>query len=107
MSDDESEQPTMSAVDTDDQPDSPTQAGATDTDGESNAGRFRTAVNYLVLAGLGLTLLIAGLQFYTSVSATINQFVAREFRPIVRAVFNLGLVVLAAAGVSIQLRRMR
>lgn len=102
MSEEQSEQPTMSAVDTDDEP-----TAETDPSDESSDGRFRTAVNYLVLAGLGLTLLIAGLQFYTSVSATINQFVAREFRPVVRAVFNLGLVVLAAAGVSIQLRRMR
>lgn len=73
---------------------------------DQEGGGFRAAVNYLVLAGLGLTLLVAGLQFYTSVSAAINQFVAREFRPLVRAVFNLGLVVLAAGGVSIQLRRM-
>lgn len=71
----------------------------------SSGTRFRTAVNYLALAGLGLTLLVAGIQFYASVTASIDRFVAREFQPLVRAVFNLALVVLAAAGISIQLRR--
>lgn len=74
---------------------------------DDRTDRFRSAVNYLVLAGLALTVLVAGVQFYTSAMTAISRFVAREFQPVVRAVFNLGLAVLAVAGVSIQLRRLR
>ena len=74
---------------------------------DDRGDRFRSAVDYLVLAGLALTVLVAGVQFYAAANTAIDQFVAREFRPVVRAVFNLGLAVLAVAGVSIQLSRMR
>lgn len=85
----------------------PTDGGTVAEPTKRRGERFRTAVNYLVLAGLGLTMLVAGIQFYASADAAISRFVAPEFRPVVRAVFNLGLAVLAAAGVSIQLARLR
>lgn len=70
-------------------------------------GRFRRWVNYLVLAALAFLALVAGVRFYAAVGTMINRFVVREFRPIFHATFNLALLFLAGAGVTIQLRRMR
>jgi hypothetical protein len=81
---------------------------ATDRSADSvGSERFRRWVNYLVLAALALLALVAGVRFYGATSTTINRFVASEFQSLFQAAFNLALVLLAAAGVSLQLRRLR
>jgi len=51
------------------------------------------------LALFALLAVAAIIQLYGSVNATINTFVASEYRPLFRAAFNL--VVLLASGVGI------
>jgi hypothetical protein len=70
-------------------------------------GRFRRWVNYLVLAALAILALVAGIRFYAAIGTIIDRFVVREFRPVFHATFNLALLLLAGAGVTVQLRRMR
>jgi len=73
----------------------------------STGARLRRLVDYLALAGLALLALVAGIQVYTAIDATIGRFVVREYRPLFRGVVNLALLLLAAGGVTLQLRRLR
>lgn len=69
-----------------------------------SAGEERDVREYLLrvaLLVLGLVAIVALFQFYTSLLAVINQWIAREYRAIFRAAFNL--VVLMAAGIGISL----
>lgn len=69
--------------------------------------QFGRWVNYLLLAGLSLVVLIAGFRVYLAVDALIRRFVAREFQQVFYGVFNLALLLLAVAGILVQRRRMR
>ncbi|MFB6244547.1 MAG: hypothetical protein ABEH80_10640 [Halobaculum sp.] len=69
--------------------------------------RFRRWVNYLLLAGLSLVALVSGIRVYTAVDTLIRRFVNPEFQPLFQGAFNLALLLLAVAGVTYQLRRMR
>lgn len=73
----------------------------------STGARLRRLVDYLALAGLALLALVAGIQVYTAIDATIGRFVVREYRPLFRGVVNLALLLLAAGGVTLQLRRLQ
>ncbi|MEZ3116666.1 hypothetical protein RYH80_12175 [Halobaculum sp. MBLA0147] len=68
---------------------------------------FGRWVNYLLLAGLSLVVLIAGFRVYLAVDALIRRFVASEFQQVFYGVFNLALLLLAVAGILVQRRRMR
>ncbi len=70
------------------------------------AERMRRYLDYAVLAGLLLLALIAALQFYLNASQTITTWVNPEYRAPFQAAFNLVLLLGAALGVSIQLRRL-
>ncbi|MFC7098262.1 hypothetical protein [Halobaculum marinum] len=89
-------------------------ASGTTTDGVSTtdddatgvfSGDVARYVNYVVLAALVLLALVAGVQFYTGVSRTISQWVTYEYRSIVQAAFNLAVLLIAASGISLQIRR--
>ncbi|MFB6221603.1 MAG: hypothetical protein ABEH90_09200 [Halolamina sp.] len=67
---------------------------------------IRRKLNYALLAGLSLLALIAALQFYLNASAAINQWVTREYRSLFQAVFNLAVLLIAAAGISRQVQRL-
>ncbi|WP_135828921.1 hypothetical protein [Halorussus halobius] len=57
----------------------------------------------LYRGGLGLFVLlavVAVVQLYASVNATINTFVAREYRSLFRAAFNLVVLLVSGAGIS-------
>lgn len=89
-----------------------TTAGRTDptappAGSESTGTRLRRLVDYLALAGLALLALVAGVQVYAAIDATISRFVVREYQPLFRGVVNLALLLLAAGGVTLQLRRLR
>jgi|GEM_PF-2422418 len=88
------------------EPDAPT---ATDGDptARSTAARLRRLVDYLALAGLALLALVAGIQVYTAIDATIDRFVVREYQSVFRGVVNFALLLLAAGGITLQLRRLR
>ena len=78
---------------------------APDADRESTPRDLRRYLNYAVLAGLVLLALVAGLRFYLAAGATIDRWVAEEYRSLFHAAFNLAVLLLAALGVSAQLRR--
>ena len=80
---------------------------APDADRESTSRDVRRYLNYAVLAGLVLLALVAGLRFYLAAGATIDRWVADEYRSLFHAAFNLAVLLLAALGVSVQLRRLR
>ncbi|WP_435063201.1 hypothetical protein [Halobaculum sp. EA56] len=79
---------------------------AAGTDGRL-AGDFTRYVNYVALAALVALALVAGIQFYGAVSRTINQWIVREYRSLFHAAFNLAVLLVAAAGISWQVRRLR
>ncbi|MFC7136553.1 hypothetical protein [Halobaculum litoreum] len=81
------------------------------TTGEEEAGGLVSGdvsryVNYVLLAALLLLALVAGVQFYTAVSRTITRWVTDDYRSLVTAAFNLAVLLVAAAGVSRQIRRL-
>ncbi|WP_373190126.1 hypothetical protein [Halolamina sp.] len=67
---------------------------------------LRRKANYALLAGLSLLALIAALQFYLNASSVINQWVTHEYRSLFQAAFNLVVLLVAAAGISRQVRRL-
>jgi len=67
---------------------------------------LRRKANYALLAGLSLLALVAALQFYLNTSAVISQWVTHEYRSLFQAVFNLVVLLLAAAGISRQVTRL-
>ena len=81
-------------------------ADAPGADG-ANTREFARYVNYLALAALVVLALVAGIRFYGAVSRTIDQWVIREYRSLIHAAFNLAVLLVAGAGVSLQLRRVR
>jgi len=98
--------------------DAPTSADAADSGsdaragdapaGDGDGGRSRDIVryvNYLVLVALVVLALVAGIQFYGAVSRTINQWVTAEYRSLFHGAFNLAVLLIAAAGISRQVRR--
>jgi hypothetical protein len=82
-------------------------AQPTDTDDGTDRGRIERVVRYGALAALSLLALVALLQFYVAVSNTIRLWVASEYRSLFTALFNLVVLLLAAAGVSWQVRALR
>lgn len=86
-----------------------TDDGDTD-DGDTGDGdtveRLTSVLNYAVLGGLLLLALVSGVQLYLSVSRTVTTFVVPEYRAPVLAAFNLVVLLVAALGISVQLRRL-
>jgi hypothetical protein len=64
-----------------------------------------TYARYALLAGLTLLALVATFRFYFAVSSAIDLWVAREFRPLFQAAFNLVMLLLAAVGISWEVRK--
>ncbi|WP_411964094.1 hypothetical protein [Haloferax sp. YSMS24] len=81
-------------------------ADTSDTENREFAERVRRYLDYAVLAGLLLLALIAALQFYLNATQTITTWVNPEFRAPFQAAFNLVLLLGAALGISIQIRRL-
>lgn len=79
-----------------------------DTDADGTLGlRIRQFLNYGLLAGLLIVALVAVVGLYTAVSSAISIWVAREWRPLFRAAFNLVVLLLAGSGIVWQAARMR
>jgi PGF-CTERM protein len=61
---------------------------------------------YALLAGLALLALLATVRFYFAVSTTIDRWVAREYRWLFQAALNLVVLLVAAIGISWEVRKM-
>ena len=75
---------------------------------DASTSNFRIRTN-LYRAALGLFVLlavVAVVQLYASVNATINTFVADEYRPLFRAAFNLVVLLVSGIGISLTVREL-
>ncbi|ELZ55231.1 MULTISPECIES: hypothetical protein [unclassified Haloferax] len=105
---DEADIETMVSTDSTPEPTESTEDAIDDEETENRefAERMRRFLDYAVLAGLLLLALIAALQFYLNASQTITTWVNPEYRAPFQMAFNLVLLLGAALGVSVQLRRL-
>lgn len=71
------------------------------TDFEIRKNLYRGALGLFVLLAV-----VAVVQLYASVNATINTFVAHEYRPLFRAAFNLVVLLVAGIGISWTVREL-
>lgn len=71
-------------------------------DGTEDLVRY---ARYALLAGLTLLALLATVRFYFAVSTTIDRWVAREYRSLFQAAFNLVVLLVAAIGISWEVRK--
>lgn len=69
-------------------------------------GRARELLLRGVLVVLGLVAVVALFQFYSSALAVINEWIAREYRALFRATFNLVVLLAATAGISLVVREL-
>lgn len=76
------------------------------SDATLDPDRIRRYLNYAVLGGLVLLGFVAAVQFYLHAGAAIDRWVAREYRSVFQAGFNLAVLLVAAAGVTYQLDRL-
>jgi hypothetical protein len=81
----------------------------TDRAGESRllTETVERKLRYAFVAGLALLALIALLRFYFAASATIDTWIAREYRSLLQALFNLAILLLSGAGILWQARKLR
>jgi hypothetical protein len=105
---------TDTASDTDDTTVSPDESPVPDSDpadeataaGDSDGRSIARYAQWAAFGILVLVALVASLQFYFAASAAVNEFVTRRYRPLFRAGFNLVVVLAAATGVSLLVRRL-
>lgn len=76
--------------------------GRSADDGTEDLVRY---ARYALLAGLALLALLATVRFYFAVSTTIDRWVAREYRSLFQAAFNLVVLLVAAIGISWEVRK--
>lgn len=77
-----------------------------DDDRRDRLGRLRWLLDRAVLVGIVLFGFVAAVQFYLAAGDVIRTWVDPAYRSAVRALFNLALLLLAAAAASYQLRRL-
>lgn len=66
----------------------------------------RAYLHWGALVGLGLLAAAATLQLYGSATRAIRLWVTSDFQPVFVATFNLVVLLVAAIGISIVLKRM-
>lgn len=81
------------------------EGGDAEPDAADDSRDLVTYARYALLAGLTLLALVATFRFYFAVSSAIDLWVAREFRPLFQAAFNLVVLLLAAIGISWEVRK--
>ncbi|MDX1744454.1 MAG: hypothetical protein R3324_00835 [Halobacteriales archaeon] len=85
-------------------------AAEMESDGESVAAeKSRDLTTTLEWAGvviLGLLAVIATFRFYNAASRAIGRLVSPEYEPLFQAGFNLVILLLAVAGISVLTRRL-
>jgi uncharacterized membrane protein YqjE len=90
----------MSEANTDESTE-PTNRPASTTDFEVRTNLYRGALGLFALLAV-----VAVIQLYVSVTATINTFIAHEYRPLFRAAFNLVVLLVAGIGISWTVRQL-
>lgn len=79
--------------------------GTRDGDASRDSSRLWAYLDRALLVAFLLLAVVAALQFYLQTGAAIEVWIADEYEPIVKAAFNLAVLLFAAAGLSYQLRR--
>lgn len=74
--------------------------------GFPDTGEVSRYLQWTVLAGLALFGILAAASLYTSIGRIIDVWVAPEFQPVFTAAFNLLVLLLVGAGISLLLRRL-
>lgn len=74
-------------------------------DARGDPNGLRAYLDRALLVAFLLLGVVAALQFYLQTGAAIEVWVADPYEPVVKAAFNLAVLLLAAAGLSYQLRR--
>ena len=85
---------------TDEQPPTPSSG-----DGDT-AERMLRYAQWTAFALLALVALIATIRLYFAVSATVDTFVTRRYRPLFMAGFNLAVLLSCGLGLSALVRRL-
>jgi hypothetical protein len=85
--------------------DSPATSDPTDDEPADDRGDLVRYAHYALLGGLTLLALVATLRLYLAASTAIDIWVAREYRPLFQAAFNLVVLLLAAVGISWEVRQ--
>jgi hypothetical protein len=89
-------------------PDADSEHTAPDAEDEQGLrGDVERYVRYLLVAGFSLLALIAMLRFYFAASATIDTWIADDYRSLFQALFNFAILLVAVAGVTWQARKIR
>ncbi len=95
-------------TDSNERDDTMTETNTDTATSEASTGEFQIRTN-LYRAALGLFVLlavVAVVQLYASVNATINTFVTDEYRPLFRAAFNLVVLLVSGIGISLTVREL-
>ncbi|WP_137285083.1 hypothetical protein [Halorussus salinisoli] len=71
------------------------------TDFEIRTNLYRAALGLFTLLAV-----VAVIQLYASVNATINTFISHQYRPLFRAAFNLVVLLVAGIGISWSVREL-
>lgn len=72
---------------------------------DREGGRLRGYLDRALLVAFLLLAVVAALQFYFQAGAAIEVWITDPYEPLAKAAFNLAVLLLAAAGLSYQLRR--
>lgn len=78
----------------------------TSSDHPSTGEQMVHYAQWTAFALLALVALIATLRFYFAVSATVDTFVTRRYRPLFMAGFNLVVLLSCVLGLSALVRRL-
>jgi len=101
-------QPPDQAMSTDTTDATAAKTAPTDDSGDDSSEVTRDLVRYAryaLLGGLTLLALVATLRFYFAASNAIDIWVARQYRPLFQAAFNLVVLLVAAVGISWEIRK--
>ena len=93
-------------TDTDDRSEPPSGSGENSRALGLEKERIVTALQWGVLVGFGLLILVAGGGLYSSLGSIIDIWVADRYQPIARAGVNLAILCAAVGGVVATLRRL-
>jgi hypothetical protein len=102
-----SDEPTPTTESADDQPPSETQAAEDSPESDTDTShRMVRYAQWAAFAFLLLVALLATLRLYFAMSATIDTFVTRRYRPLFMAGFNLAVLLGCGIGLSALVRRL-
>ena len=96
------EEPAERATDASD----PSDPSDPDESSELVSDRARRYFDYAVLVALGVLGFVALVQFYLSASNAINRWISPAYRSLFQAAFNLAVLLVTGAAISLQFRRM-